>query len=180
MSESMTIARPYAKAIFEYAVETDTLALWSSYLQCLAETVALPEVLPFIANPESTEAQQVALLMVALEGDKKQSKELKHLVQLLVINKRVRFLPEIAALYTALRNEHEKTLEAEVVSFSALSEAQEDRLVAALTKRLKRQITLKSRVDASLLGGAIIFAGDWVIDGSIRGQLQKMKVHLAI
>jgi F-type H+-transporting ATPase subunit delta len=179
MSDSTTIARPYAKAIFEYALAENKLAEWSADLTTLAQAVLAPQAAHFITNPASTEEQHIELLREVVNAGSKKSDSLNNLIALLATNKRLMLLPEINALYEVHRAEQEKTLDVEVRSFSDLSDAQQERLVDSLSKRLQRKVALKISIDPSLLGGAVIQAGDLVIDGSVRGKLNKLSTGLA-
>lgn len=177
MSDSTTIARPYAKAIFEHALAEKNLAQWSEHLLMLAQAVLNPQASQFIGNPASTEEQQIELLQSVCGG--KDNKSLNNLITLLAANKRLLLLPEIKALYEVHRAEQEKTLDVDVISFSTVSSAQQQKLVDSLSKRLQRKVSLKISIDPSLLGGAVIRAGDLVIDGSVRGKLNKLGTGLA-
>jgi F-type H+-transporting ATPase subunit delta len=77
-----------------------------------------------------------------------------------------------------MRAEVENTVEVEVISAVKLDPAQTDTLVAALNTRLKRQVNMRNSVDPSLLGGAVIHAGDLVIDASVKGRLQRLRTEL--
>lgn len=179
MSDSTTIARPYAKAIFEQALEQNKLAEWSDYLTILTHAILNPLAVDFIANPASTDEQKIELLKSICSAQIKDNESLSHLVTLLIMNKRVMLIPEIKVLYEIHRAEQEKILEVDVMSFSALSPAQQNKLVESLSKRLNRKVSLKISIDPSLLGGAVIQAGDLVIDGSVRGKLNKLGTSLA-
>lgn len=179
MSESTTIARPYAKAIFEQALAEHKLAQWSAYLLILAQAVLNPQALEFINNPASTDAQKIELLEAVCDTKSKNHKSLDNLIALLAANKRLMLLPEIKGLYDAHRAEQEKTLGVDVISFSSVSDAQQKQLIESLSQRLQRKVSLKISIDPSLLGGAIIRAGDLVIDGSVRGKLNKLSTGLA-
>ncbi|CAM2733942.1 F0F1 ATP synthase subunit delta [Legionella worsleiensis] len=179
MSDSTTIARPYAKAIFEHALAENKLADWSAHLMNLAQAVLTPQASQFIANPATTETQQIELLHEVCGIKNKDINSLHNLIALLVTNKRLMLLPEIKALYEAHRAEQEKTLSVDVLSFSEVSSAQQQKLAESLSKRLQRQVSLKISIDPSLLGGAVIRAGDLVIDGSVRGKLNKLGTGLA-
>ena len=173
---STTIARPYAKAIFEHALAEKQLAQWSDYLFVLAQAVLDPNGSQFISNPASTTEQQIELLDTLCSI---KEKALSNLISLLATNKRLMLLPEIKALYEVHRAEQEKTLDVDVISYSDVSLAQQQNLVDALSKRLQRNVSLKISIDPSLLGGAVIRAGDLVIDGSVRGKLNKLRTDLA-
>lgn len=177
MSESTTTARPYAKAIFEHALAQNQLAKWSEYLHSLAQAVLMQDVTQFVSNPVTTVSQHVELLRSVIVSD--EDKAVDNLLSLLATNKRLLLLPEIAVLYEAHRAEQEKTLAVEVVSYSVLSAEQQQQLISALSERLKRQVSLEISTDTSLLGGAVVRAGDLVIDGSVRGKLNKLSANLA-
>lgn len=179
MSDSTTIARPYAKAIFEHALAEKKLAEWSEYLLLLAQSVMTPLAAQFIASPASTDAQQVDLLLSVCNEKVKEDSAVSNLVILLAANNRLMLLPEINALYEVHRAEQEKTLVVDVISFSTVSSAQQEQLIESLSKRLQRKVALNISIDPLLLGGAIIRAGDLVIDGSVRGKLNKLSTGLA-
>lgn len=178
MSDSTTIARPYAKAIFEQALAENKLAEWSDYLLLLAQAVMTPEASLFITNPATSCEQQIEVLQ-SLNEVNKSNKSFNNLISLLASNKRLMLLPEIKALYESHRSEQEKTLIVTVVSYSELSANQQEKMIGSLSKRLQRKVSLDISIDPSLLGGAIIRAGDLVIDGSVRGKLNKLSTGLA-
>lgn len=177
MSDITTVARPYAKAIFEYALAKKQLTEWSQHLLVLAQAVLTPEATQFINNPASNTEQHIELLQSVTKSD---SKSLHNLIALLATNKRLMLLPEINSLYEAFKAEQEKTLTVDVRSFSALSKTQENKLIDSLSQRLQRNVSLNISIDSALLGGAVLQAGDLVIDGSILGKLHKMHAELAI
>ncbi|CEK12208.1 F0F1 ATP synthase subunit delta [Legionella hackeliae] len=180
MPDTTTIARPYAKAIFEYALAVNKLSQWSEILQTLAVSVMNEAAAQFIVNPETTEAQQQELLMTPFaKSGNDELKAIANLVSLLTGNKRLMLLPDIKVQFEALRAEQEKTLVVKVRSFSELTGAQTEQLKKSLSQRLKREVTLKVSIDKSLLGGAVIQAGDLVIDGSVLEQLKRLGIGLA-
>lgn len=181
MSDSTTIARPYAKAVFEHALAEKKLAEWSGILQVLAEAMLTSEASDFISNPLSTEEQHIDLLMTVVNKAKlaKDTQTVKNLLSLLAHNKRLNILPDIKCMYEVHRAEQEKTLEVDVLSYSQLSEQQLKQMATSLSQRLQREVSLNNKVDPSLIGGAVIQAGDLVIDGSVRGKLNKLRTGLA-
>lgn len=182
MSDTTTIARPYAKAVFKHALAEKQLPAWSTALHVLAQVILDPTANQFIANPVVTTELQAQLLLAAFAKTKSSHDELKtveNLVRLLAENKRLPILPDIYAQYEVLRAEQEKTLTANVSSFAALTNKQQQQLIDSLSQRLQRQVTLEVTIDKSLLGGAVIRAGDLVIDGSVRGKLNKLNTNLA-
>ena len=176
MAEKSTIARPYAVAAFELAKEQDDLARWSDML-VFAAVVASDELMQkYIGNPAVSQ-DTLSRLMIEICGD--QLNEVgKNFLKVLIANNRLDVLPEIVVLYNQLRADAEKTVDAEVISAFPLSEAQQTALIEGLKKRLGREINLVSKVDENLLGGAIVRAGDLVIDGSVSGQLDKLATEL--
>ncbi|WP_133128042.1 F0F1 ATP synthase subunit delta [Legionella nagasakiensis] len=181
MSDTTTIARPYARAIFEHALASGQLASWSTVLHVLAQAVLDPNAEQFIDNPTSTISLQRELLcsLFLSSSYDNERNAIENLIALLAQNKRLMLLPDISVQYEALRAAQEKTLKVRVRSFSTLSDGQQQHLIESLSRRLQRQITLDVEIDESLLGGAIIQAGDLVIDGSVRGKLNKLGTSLA-
>jgi F-type H+-transporting ATPase subunit delta len=182
MAEATTTARPYAKALFEHALAVKQLAQWSAILQDLSLVLSDQQAKDFIDNPASTVALQADLLrsIVPLANYGEERAVVEHLIALLAQNKRLLLLPEIEQQYQVLRTEQEKTVTAKVSSFTELTSAQEQELIRSLSQRLQRQVVLDVSLDKSLLGGAVIYAGDLVIDGSVRGELNKLGAHLAV
>jgi len=180
MSDSKTIARPYAKALFEHALAENKLSDWSEILLLLAEVTASQQVVSFISNPESTEEQQIELLMAVVNklDHKEEKQHVMNLLSLLAHNRRLLILPEIKALYEVHKSEQEKKLAVDVISYSQLSEEQLKHLSASLSKRFDRDVTLNVKIDPTIVGGAVICAGGMVIDGSVQGKLNKLKHSL--
>lgn len=171
MAEAITIARPYAVAVFSLAQEKGDLQTWSELLQTAAQCAESAEVQAILTSPAVSDEQAVDLL-----GDVvgKLSADARNFLLLLAENNRLLLLPEIATLFEELRADAEQMLTAEVVMARALTDAQKTKIAAALKKRLGKEVTLTEQVDESLLGGAIIRAGDLVIDGSALGKLNRL------
>jgi F-type H+-transporting ATPase subunit delta len=167
-----TLARPYASAAFEYALENDALSEWDEMLKNAAYIVENPAIKTLLRSPAVTAEQMVDLFDTVLA--KVLDRQKKNFIDLLAANKRLPLLPDIAALFENLKAEYEKTVTVSVVSAVSLDEAYQQKLVKSLTKRLQRQVSLQCEVDPALLGGAVITAGDRVIDGSIRGKLNRL------
>jgi F-type H+-transporting ATPase subunit delta len=177
MAEKSTIARPYAEAAFEVAQAQGQLQQWSDMLQAAAQITADPDMQSLIGNTSVGKAQ-VAELIVEVAG-KAMDAQGANLIKLLAENRRLGVVAEIAAQFETLKAEAEKTIEAEIVSATEVNPAQQSLIAAKLKARLGREVSLKCTVDESLMGGAIIKAGDMVIDGSVSGQLNKLSVELA-
>jgi F-type H+-transporting ATPase subunit delta len=172
MAEKTTVARPYARAVFEIAREEDALAGWSVFLERGSLAVADARIQALIGNPAVTR-EALAELFIELCGDSAGANG-ANLIKLLADNGRVAWLPEIAAEYELLRAEEENVVDVQLTSAVELDEAQRDSFAASLRKRLGRDVRLHCDTDAKLLGGAIIRAGDLVIDGSLFGRLERL------
>lgn len=172
MAELTTLARPYAKAAFEIALADSELNGWSKMLGMAAAVASDREVRDFLSVP-SLSAEQVAQAFIGICGDVLNDKG-RNLVHLLAENKRMVLLPDIFALYEMLKANQEKSLDVEVSTAFEISSEVSSALAEALKRRLQRDIRLSTRVDQSLLGGALIRAGDTVIDSSVRGKLAKL------
>lgn len=172
-----TIARPYAKAVFEIALAEQALDNWSDVLFILASISLDADVQTLIQKP-GFPADELASIFIEVAGAKL-SEGGKQFVKVLTDNKRLMVLPEIHATYEALKAEQEKSLEVSVISFASMSDKQKQALSESLKSRLQREITINETVDPSILGGAIIRAGDLVIDGSVKGKLEKLKTEIA-
>ncbi len=173
MSQALTVARPYARAAFAVAREEDNLAAWSDALGFAARGAADPRVAALLPNPQLSDADAIALL--APEGA---SEAFARFLGVLADAGRLQELPEIAALYAELRAEAEKVIRAKVTSATVLPAGELDVIKAALKKRFGRDVEIDTAVDESLIGGAIIDAGDVVIDGSLKGKLSRLQTAL--
>ena len=172
MAQLTTLARPYAKAAFETAVAADRLMDWSSMLGLLAALAKMEQVASFLAAPSrSAETQALTLIDLCSESLDKSG---QNFVRVLANNKRLSLLPEVFKLFEELKAEREKTIEVEVISAFSMDAQAQQKLSLALKNRLKREIRLNTRVDKFLIGGIVVRAGDLVIDGSIRGKLNKL------
>ena len=182
MSDSTSIARPYAKAIFEHALEGQTLVAWSGWLLQLNSVVSCPDFQCFAQNPETTPEQHaealISIMKAVLNAEKALPDVLDALIQVLAQNKRILVVPSIQMQFEALRANEENRICVRVNSFSPLTESQQERLAERLSQRLKRHVTLDLAIDPTLLGGAVICANDWVIDASAKGQLGKLGADL--
>jgi F-type H+-transporting ATPase subunit delta len=176
MAERITTARPYAKAIFALARQNNTLANTAEGLTLGAEVVADPQVHNLLGSPHVT-AAQLSELVNGIVGAKLDEHG-RNFITLLAQNRRLGFLPEIAALFEQMKAEVENAVEVEVTSATALTPDQESRYAAALQKKLGRNVRLQTKIDQSLLGGAVLKAGDLVIDGSIKGRLERLATDL--
>lgn len=172
MAELSTLARPYAKAAFEYAVDNNQLAPWYEQLATVAAVAADEGMAGVLNNPSLTAAQQANKLgEVCGEAV---SAELRNFIAILADNKRLALLPEIYTLFAQYKANREKTVDVEVISAFDLADSARDRLADVLGKKLERRVEMRTSTDSNLLGGVLIRAGDLVIDGSVRGKLDKL------
>jgi F-type H+-transporting ATPase subunit delta len=172
MAEAITIARPYANAVFAIAKEKGELKEWSDLLAIFSQCVADPKMQSIIASP-SVSDDDVITLMTEIAGETMLG-DATNVLKLLAENNRLRLLGEIAELFESLREEAEQVMTADVTSARPLTPEQEASISAALKKRTGRDVSLNTEVDESLLGGAIIRAGDLIIDGSALGKLNRL------
>jgi F-type H+-transporting ATPase subunit delta len=172
MAESTTLARPYAKAAFQTARQDSALEEWSAMLGLSSAVAGQASVSSVLSDPSLSNAQ-IAKALIEVCGDDLNSKG-QNFIRLLAENKRLVLLPEIAALYEILKANQEKSVDVEITTAFEISSDIAEKLASSLRSRLEREINLATKVDQSLLGGAVIRAGDTVIDSSVRGKLTKL------
>lgn len=177
MSELSTAARPYAKAVFEMAQTENDLGGWSETLSLLS-AVSLDDSMRQVLEAPAASRQSKSDVLVAVCGDKL-SEKAKNLVKLMADNDRLSLLADVATQYESFKADSEGTVEAVVRTAMNLDESQQSRIAEALGKRLNRKVNVVCVIDETLLGGAIIQANDLVIDGSIKGKLDKLGQALA-
>lgn len=176
MSSLTTLARPYAKAAFELADSDDSLAAWDQALSAVAAVTADENMANWLQSPHSTAEKAVEIIVAAIGGDV--DPRFQGYLGVLADNDRLSLCAEISRLFEALRAEAEKRLQVRVVSAVSLEDSQVERIKTALARRFDREITLNNEVDPEVLGGAIIYAGDQVIDGSLMGRLKRLEASL--
>ena len=174
MSQALTLARPYARAAFAIARDANALPAWSDALAFAARVAADPSVAALLGNPGLTQADATTLL--APEGA---DALFGNFLGLLFENRRLSLLPEITGQFDELRFEAERVVKAKVTSAIELPAAELATIKAALAKRFGREVEVETAVDESLIGGAVIDAGDVVIDGSLKGKLGRLQAALA-
>jgi len=177
MSEANTIARPYAQAAFDEAMRLGDLKGWSALLLTLAESLTNSEVRAVVSSPRISKIK-IEDLVTSLCGNKL-SQQQANFIRILVDAHRLDVVTEILVMYEALRAEAEKFAEVTVASAFELSDAQQQKIAAALKRKMKREIKLSCMVDKNLLGGVVIRTGDQVMDGSARSRLGEMAIAMA-
>jgi F-type H+-transporting ATPase subunit delta len=177
MSELTTAARPYAKAVFEIAEATGSLDSWSDQLSLMASIVTADGSAELLDNPKTTATQKVDAFIEVASGNL--NDQGINLLKSLGENNRFALLPDMSSLFEVLKSESQGEVEGELIAAAEVSQKQEDAIVAALEKRLGCKVKLVTKIDKSLLGGAVIRVGDLVIDGSLQGRFQTMKSNLS-
>lgn len=176
MAEAITIARPYATAVFRLAQESNTLARWSDMLSLLAGIAGDPQVQALIDDPKFDAVELEKLFLHIADG--KLDEPAINLVKLLTEYGRLAILPEIALAFEELKAQAQGTLEAEITAANKLNDAQVNLVVKQLEARFGKKIHAEVKLDPAIIGGIKIVVGDTVIDSSVRGQLQEMAYAL--
>ena len=176
MADRLTIARPYARAAFEEAQQGGQLGAWSDSLRTAAIVVRDPRVETLLGNPHVT-AERLAQLIAGIAAPGL-GEHGSNFVRTLAANRRLAFLPEISELFDTFKDAAEGVADVTVTSAAALSPEQQQRIAAALEQRLRRKVRLHCETDPQLIGGAVLRAGDLVIDGSLRTRLQRIAYQL--
>lgn len=176
MSELSTLARPYAEAAFRLAQGENDLAAWSARMKTLAAIASDSQLVRLNADP-AVASDRVAKLVIEVAGADLGERG-ANFVKVLAENGRLALLPVIAEQFETLKAHAEGTLEATITSAQALTQSQLDELVAGLKAKFNRAVNVQVAVDPELIGGAVIAIGDQVIDGSVKGRLQRMSFAL--
>jgi F-type H+-transporting ATPase subunit delta len=177
MAEPVTVARPYAEAIFKAAREKNALGPVADMLAFLAAVARDEQMRSALGNPKVS-AQQKKDLLFAIGGDRLND-DVKNLASLLVDNHRESLFGSISEQFEQLKHESEKVIQARITSAQALTDAQRTELVSALERQYGRKVEAELDVDATLLGGARVQVGDLVIHASVRDALAQMAAALA-
>jgi F-type H+-transporting ATPase subunit delta len=174
MSQSLTLARPYARAAFAASSQGGRTAAWSQALGLVARIAADPQVEALLKHPQLSSSEAVALL--AVDGA---DEDFGRFIGLLAENRRLPLLAEIAGMFEQLRAEADRIVKARVTAASEMPAAELESIRLALKQRFGREVELETAIDESLIGGAVIDAGDVVIDGSLKGKLSRLQTALA-
>ena len=172
MLNRTTLARPYARAAFEAARDADALARWSEALE-LASDIAATEELHYLSGDPRVGGDRLLELITDIGKDRFDD-SFTNFLKVLITNGRLELMPEIALQYEQYRRESEQRIRVEVVSAKPMEDAETGKLAERLKARFGREVDMHVEVDESLIGGAVIRAGDKVIDGSVRGRLEQL------
>ncbi len=176
MSELATLARPYASAVFKRAKETDSTEKWSKSLAFMSAVLSDEEISVLVDNPKVSNERLSALMLDICQGQV--DEEGANFLKLLVQNNRLALAPAIAKIFEEYKAESEGYVDVEVTTAYAFSKEEKQSFTSALEKTLSKKVHMNVTVDKSLIGGVLVRAGDRVIDGSIRGQLQQLAKRL--
>ncbi|CAM4129305.1 F0F1 ATP synthase subunit delta [Serratia silvae] len=171
MSEFITVARPYAKAAFDFAVENQSVERWQQMLAFTAVVTRNEQMAELLSGAVAPET--LSNTFIAVCGDELDEHG-QNFIRVMAENGRLLVLPAVLQQFIELRAALESTVEVDVLSSSALSDTQQAKIAAAMEKRLSRKVKLNCKIDKSVLAGVIIRAGDLVIDGSVRGRLDRL------
>lgn len=171
MSELITVARPYAKAAFEFAVEHQSLDRWQQMLTFAAQVASNEQMTELLSGSMAPETMSASFNAICGEQLDEAG---QNLIKVMSENKRLPILPIVLHQFLHLRAVHDATTEVEVISARALSDEQLMKISRAMEKRLSRKIKLNCKIDLSVMAGVIIRVDDMVIDGSVRGRLERL------
>ena len=171
MAEITTIARPYAKAAFDFAIEKDAVDSWAEMLNFAAMVSENDTIKPLLSGALSSD--KLAELFIGVCGEQI-NVQVQNLLKVMSENGRLGTLPAVFQLFVEMKHEWAKEIEANVVSAIELTSVQQQDISVSLEKRLARKVKLNCSIDTSLIAGVIITAGDLVIDGSVRGKLSRL------
>jgi F-type H+-transporting ATPase subunit delta len=171
MSEFVTVARPYAKAAFDFAVEHQSVDNWQHMLSFAAEVSKNEQIAELLSGALAPDTLSASFISIC--GDQLDANG-QNLIKVMAENGRLKVLPDVLEQFVQLRAAQEATVEVEVTSANVLNEDQLSKISAAMEKRLSRKVKLNCKIDKSVMAGVIIRAGDMVIDGSVRGRLNRL------
>lgn len=175
MAEITTIARPYAKAAFDFAIDDNAVEGWAEMLNFAAQVSENETMKPLLSG--ALASNKLAELFVGVCGEQV-NEQCQNLLKVMAENGRLEVLPAVYQQFVELRLDWAKEVEALVVSATELTSEQQQEISVSLEKRLARKVKLNCSVDASLVAGVIIKAGDLVIDGSVRGKISRLSESL--
>ncbi|MDE3208855.1 MAG: F0F1 ATP synthase subunit delta [Pseudomonadota bacterium] len=175
-TDTLTIARPYAEALIRIARDGKSYDAWARMLSFATSIVEDPQMSRLLGNPDLSDKQKNQILLSVMGQDI--SPEGKNLIQLLLDNGRLQFLPEIYRMYEILKDDEQGVLEADIYTAFPLTKKQCEVLTKHLENRYSRHVNVSVHEDVELIGGVKIVIGDNVIDATVKGQLQKMAFTL--
>ena len=180
MSELATLARPYAQAVFDLAIEAERLSAWSDWLSFLSVVITTPEMSELASNPRFSKAKLVDLLLELAQSqdDLELDKSMQNLLKVMADNQRLAVLAEVSTQFEVLKAEKEGSIKVKVISTFAVKANQKKELTQALEKRFGKSVDIEVEIDRKLMGGWLIRANDQVIDLTVRGRMQQLSAEL--
>jgi F-type H+-transporting ATPase subunit delta len=179
MADFETAARPYAKAIFELASDEGKLQQWQDNLSLAASIAVDPDMQATFQQPAILAGELAGLFLSIIEAAGLEADtDFNNLIALLAENARLAALPAIATAFATLKQEAEGRIEVQIRTAQELSAEQQENISASLAKRLGKEVSITTEIDSSLIAGAIVTAGDLVIDGSASGRMEKLTIAL--
>ena len=172
MLNRTTLARPYARAAFEAARDGDAFERWSEALALAAE-ISATEEMRYLSGDPRMGGDRVHELMLDIGKDRFDD-HFGNFLKVVITNGRLELLPEVSVQFEQYRREAEERIRVEVTSAREMNDEESGKLAERLKSRFGREVDLHVEVDESLIGGAVIRAGDKVIDGSVRGRLEQL------
>ena len=176
MAEYLTVARPYAEAVFSLAHEQNALPVWSEMLRVASRVADDEQMRAALENPKLDVGAKESLFLSVCGTDL--NADGKNLIRVLIEAERINLLPQIRQLFGLLKDDADGVARAHITSAFAVDDRQIASLKSALERRFGKKIETTVSVDPELIGGATIVVGDTVIDASVRGELQAMANHL--
>lgn len=171
MSEFITVARPYAKAAFDFANEQQNVDIWQRMLTFATEVSRDNQIIDLLSS--DMKAEKLADIFITICGDQLDQYG-QNLIKMMALNKRLIVLPDVLEQFILFRAKQELTVDVEVISADELNNDQLAKITSAMEKRLSRKVKLNCKIDKSVMAGVIIRADDMVIDGSVRGRLERL------
>lgn len=172
MAELTTLARPYAKAAFKFALENSQLDQWSAGLGIAAQTAADEKAAELLSAPQLTSDQKAGLI-IDVCGEQIND-GLKNFLMVLSANHRLALLPEVSVLFDKYKADQEQSIDVDITSAFDLANDEQQKLAEVLSQKFNREIHVSTGTDKALIGGVVIRSGDMVIDGSVAGRLEKL------
>lgn len=171
-SSNTTLARPYAKAAFEYALMHKALQAWSTFLQTAAAIISDDNIARVLHDPRTKSAELAEFILEVCRVES--GSGMQNFIKLLTVNRRLSVLPDIERFYEIYRSEVERQIDVKVTSAFPLTSAEQKQIAETLESQQDQRVVLHCDIDKTLLGGAVIRMGDVVIDGSVRGKLARL------
>ena len=183
MTDTLSLARPYANAVFDVAKSAHQLPSWSLVLQKLSSIIVDGEMQQLLKNPNVTKKQLSELLMGVLNALNGKDaidnhNEIENFIKVLAEKKRLNLLPFIAELFEESCAKESGYISLTVTSAFLMDDLQRENAIKKLSQQLNSELKINFFVDEDLIGGLLIRSGNWVLDDTIKGKLARLKSAL--